>query len=208
MKHGVTLLFCAFLVLGETASAFTDSICTYDKSIPSLPKATCYYPPCTPTSCQPPTIDATSITSEFPEDPVMQNKDVCPDTTVSSPCWETFINMTVRVSVKGPVTQIGINVEQTVDGAKKYKKYWAKTEANDKGTYAIDFGIAGHVPHGKRLEVAIYEVCAKDAREVEGCITPVQKPAAGPNPAPAPTNPPPKPSISPRPSLSPQTSPH
>jgi len=163
------------LAFGE----FADGLCqTEITGSPGLPKATCYFPSCpVGADCMPPTIDRKTAQIEFYE-PLIQWKDTCPNTAWSSACWEVHLDFKFRMGAVDPsgVSFIGVHLAHEVDNKKFFKKFWVKAQQKDStGKFALESGMVVHVPPGQRLELSVFELCAKDGINNEGCVLPEMK---------------------------------
>lgn len=161
------------------ASPSWAGLCSYDSLTPGLPKASCQFPSCPSGSdCQPPAIEAASPQVEFFE-PLMKWTDTCPDRTIPGSCWEVYTDFKFRAAASDPsgVTAIGVHFVYEVNARRTFRKFFAKTEGKDPyGRYEITGTMTAHVPPGQRLEIAVYELCARDGLANEGCVLPVRRP--------------------------------
>lgn len=165
-----------FFSAGALASDFADGLCNFTAtSNPGLNKAICYFPSCpTGADCQAPLIDKSSAKIEYYE-PLLQWKDSCPNQTLGSSCWEVYVDFKFRVLANDPagVSAVGLNLASEVESQRVLKKFWVKAEKRDaQGRYELAGGIVAHVPPGKRLELAVHELCARDLLQNESCVPP------------------------------------
>lgn len=155
-----------------------DGLCQSENTgQPGLPKTTCYFPSCpTGVDCQPPSVDKTTAKIEYLE-PMLQWKDTCPNRDISGQCWEVSVDLKAMVKADDPsgVTNVGVNVAMEVNAKKDFKKVWSKLldKPNDQGLFEIDGTLLIHVPPGQRMELTVYELCAKDKLNNEGCFPPM-----------------------------------
>lgn len=182
----VTKLFLALAWIAVSpvfAEPFADGLCTFDTSSPNLPKAICYAPACPEgATCRGPKLDLATATIQFKE-PTFSWKDTCPDKSISSACIETFVDFTAHLGAtgdSGTVTDIGVNVSQSVTTGKGIekvlKKSWGKAIQKDpQGHFTFDGGMTLWVMPGKRFELSPYEFCARDNLNNETCGIPTQK---------------------------------
>ena len=168
-------LLLTFCLLGTAAYG---GLCTYDKSVPGLPKASCHFPSCPEgIDCQPPTIEKASAVIDFKE-PLMKWADFCPDRNLGpGPCWEVYVDFKAEFNATDPagISAIGVHLAQEVSARRLFRKYVGTvTKKNTKGKWEMEGTMAAHVPPGQRLEIDVYELCARDGRNNEGCILPLR----------------------------------
>jgi len=168
--------FFLTLIISVSSMARTpNGLCTYEPASQGLPKALCSFPSCPVGSdCLPPTIDKFAAAIEYYE-PLLQWKDTCPNQSIPNACWEVYIDFRFKVAATDPagVSTIGVHIAQEVDARRIFKKYWGKAERKDaQGRFEMSAGVVAHVPPGQRLELAVYELCARDSLGNEGCSLP------------------------------------
>lgn len=178
MSRGTTLFFVSGLLFCATAFAdpFADGLCTYESTAPNLQKATCYAIACPPgANCRPPKIDAATAAITFKE-PTSQWKDSCPDKTISGACVETYVDYEFHLGANGDsaqVSDIGVNIVNEIEAKRIFKRQWGKAIQKDsQGRYFFEGGITVYVPPGKRYELSVYELCARDGLNNEQCVLP------------------------------------
>lgn len=158
-----------------------DGLCQMDPGGSSLPKATCYFPSCPHgNDCSPPTIDRETAAMTYKE-PILQWKDTCPNTTYTGACWEVSVDFTYALKAADPsgVSDIGVHLVLDIANRRQFKKYWIQADRRDaQGRYELAGGLQTHVPPGGRLEMSVFELCARDKVKNESCILP-RNPALG-----------------------------
>src|SRR4051812_46482931 len=108
--------FILFLsaVVGTTAKA---GLCSLDKTVPGLPKASCQMPSCPKgIDCQPPEIDRDGAKIEYRE-PLIRWQDICSEPFLSNgPCWEIFLDFKVEFDARDAsgIATVGVNLAQEV----------------------------------------------------------------------------------------------
>jgi hypothetical protein len=149
-------------------------LCQYDTPTGGMMSADCRFPSCPfDMDCQPPKIDTSSAKIQYDE-PLIQWKGTCPDATISGPCWEVHINITFNETATDAsgVQAIGVHLASEVNAQRTFTKYWQNVQRQSGPNYSMQSEILAHVPPGERLELAVYELCAKDLQNNEGCVLP------------------------------------
>ncbi len=168
-------LLSVFPALAENLES--RGLCTQDFSTPGLPKAVCSFPSCpTGGDCMPPTIDKSNPAVEFLE-PLLRWQDDCKDAVVSGSCWEVYIDFKLKLGANDPsgIGQIGVNMYYELNAQRYFKRYWGNATVKDQyGRYDMTSSMIVHVPPGQRLELGVYELCAKDKSGNEGCVLPAK----------------------------------
>lgn len=152
-------------------------LCTTDSSAPGLPRAICSFPSCpTGGDCLPPTIEKTLPSIEYQE-PLLRWQDGCTGQGISGPCWEVFIDFRFRLAAtdSAGVSHIGVHMMHEVNAQRFFKRYWgAATTKDSAGRYEMSGSMTAYVPPGQRLEIGVYEICARDRNGNEGCTLPAK----------------------------------
>ena len=166
------ILFSAFFAVLSQAEP---SFCTYEANNPNLPRASCQFPSCAlGLDCQPPDIARDSGIIQF-EEPVIRMKRPCPDELIWGGCWEVRKDFTFQIFAFDPsgISTTGVHLVQEVATRRTFKKYWkpaVKPLGSDR--FVMKDQIVTYVPLGGRLDVAVYEFCARDGVGNEGCVLP------------------------------------
>lgn len=170
----LALLF-GVIVVPLAADEMARGLCQQDHSTPGLPKAICSFPSCpTGGDCMPPNIDKGNPFIEYME-PLLRWQDNCPGTGVSGSCWEVYIDFRFRLAATDPagISHIGVHMMHEVNAQRVFKRYWGNAVAKDSyGRYEMNGAMVVHVPPGQRLEMGVYELCARDRNGNEGCVLP------------------------------------
>ncbi len=150
-------------------------LCTTDGSVPGLPKAVCAFPSCpSGGDCQPPSIDKNNPFIDYFE-PLLRWQDSCTGEGLSGPCWEVYIDFRLRLAAtdSAGINQIGAHMWAESNTKRTFKRYWGAATVKDSyGRYDMTATIIAHVPPGQRLELGVYELCAKDKNGNAGCVEP------------------------------------
>lgn len=169
---GVLLLFSSY-----ATAAFERGLCTLDTATAGLPKAVCSFPSCpTGGDCQPPDINKSNPSIDYFE-PLLQWQDSCPGQGLSGSCWAVHLDFRFRLAATdmAGVTHIGVHMMHEVNAQRYFKRYWGTASAKDgQGRYEMTASMVIYVPPGQRLELGVYELCARDKNGNEGCVLPAK----------------------------------
>lgn len=165
------------LLSGLLTAAAQAGLCTTELSPSGLPKASCHFPSCPEgNDCQPPSIEKGSASIEYHE-PLIKWEDSCSDKAITptGACWEVYVDFKLKLGATDPsgVASIGVHLSQEVSAKRIFKKYFGKvTGQTGHGGYLMEATLVTHVPPGQRLDIDVYELCARDGVGNEGCILP------------------------------------
>lgn len=152
-------------------------LCQQDHSVPGLPKAICSFPSCpTGGDCMPPAIEKSNPSIEYFE-PLIRWQDSCPTADISGSCWEVYIDFRLKLGAQDPsgVSHIGVHMVYEVNAQRIFKRYWGAAVTKDSSArYDMTGAMVVHVPPGQRLEMGVYELCARDRNGNEGCVLPAK----------------------------------
>jgi len=168
--------YLGFVILLGTSLA-NGGICNFNSGTsPGLPTATCAFPTCpSGIDCLPPAVDKSSAKLTYNE-PLIQWHEACPDTGIQSVCWEVHIDFQVKLAatdVRG-INYIGVNLAQEVSNQRTFKKYWGPVSEKDtSGRYTMTGTVVAYTPPGQQLLLSIYQLCARDGNNNEGCVFPI-----------------------------------
>lgn len=162
--------------MGATAFA---GLCSMDKTVPGLPKASCQMPSCPAgIDCQPPEIDRNSAKAVYGE-PLIRWQDICSEPLLANgPCWEVFLDFKMEFDAKDAsgIASVGANLAQEVSARRIFKKFMASvTTKGASGKWEMQGTMTAHVPPGQRLDVDVYELCARDTHGNESCALPFRR---------------------------------
>ncbi len=154
-------------------------LCSMDKTVPGLPKASCQMPSCPQgIDCQPPEIDRDRAVISYKE-PLIRWQDICAEPSFDKgPCWEVFLDFAVQFDAKDAagISSIGANLAQEVSARRIFKKFMASVNTKGKsGKWEMQGTMTAHVPPGQRLDIDVYELCARDASGNEACALPFRR---------------------------------
>lgn len=176
-KYGKVIGFMC-LGLGLVGGTARAGLCQQDKSAPGIPKTSCYFPSCPEgNDCLPPTINRDSATISYQE-PLLKWMDVCSDKSLSGACWEVYIDFHFEVDATDPsgVAAVGVHLAQEVNAKRIFRKYIATVDRkNPRNKYEMNATLVSHVPPGQRLDLDVYELCARDGAGNEGCVLPMRR---------------------------------
>lgn len=149
-------------------------ICTFDTSVPGLPKALCQFASCLGGSdCLSPSITRENATIEIGQ-PWGRWSTNCPSPS-RSPCWEAKFKIIFRLAATDPsgVKEIGVNLRHEQSGPSVFTKVWGKASSKDpNGRFVLSEDFNAFVNPGSRIEIGVFELCAKDNLDNEGCVLP------------------------------------
>lgn len=152
-------------------------LCVQETASPGLPKAICSFPSCpTGGDCQGPVIEKSNPQVEYLE-PLLRWQDDCKDPNVTGSCWEVYIDFKLKLGANDPagIAQIGVNLYTEVNAQRFFKRYYGPAQVKDSyGRYEMASNLIAHVPPGQRLELGVYELCARDKNGNEGCALPMK----------------------------------
>jgi hypothetical protein len=168
--------YLAFIVIVYSSFSLADPVCKIDNPSSPLPSQTCLVPSClTGADCLPPSIEGSSAKIIFNE-PLLQWKDHCPQGTGA--CWQMYIDFTFLLAASDPtgMKDIGVNIATEVNARRTFQKFWGSAGQRDtEGRYSFSGGMTVLVPPGQRLEMSVFEICARDAVGNEGCVVPPKR---------------------------------
>lgn len=156
---------------------FDEEQCVKDATgTPGLPKTVCYFPTCPgPQDCLAPEIDRPTAKLDFLP-PSQRWYSSCPDKSIPGSCWEATLDFKFALGAKDPsgVSEIGLVLSIDQQSQKKSQsKFMMKADARDsKSRYEAGGGMILYVPAGKRVDLVVMELCAKDTKDNEGCVPP------------------------------------
>ncbi len=170
------------LSLGSGHSAYA-GLCSMDKTVPGLPKASCQMPSCPQgIDCQAPEITREASRIDYKE-PLIRWQDICSEPALASgPCWEVFLDFKVMFDAKDAsgIASIGVNLAQEVSARRLFKKFMASVSTKGaSGKWEMQGTMTAHVPPGQRLDIDVYELCARDTNGNEACALPFRRQELG-----------------------------
>lgn len=124
----------------------------------------------------PPQIDKGTPSIEYFE-PLLRWKDQCPNEEISGACWEVYLDFRLKLAASDPsgVGFVGVHMVHEVNAQRYFKRYWGTAQTKDSsGRYEMSGAMVVHVPPGQRLELGVYELCARDKSNNEGCVLPAK----------------------------------
>lgn len=173
-------LFIAGSVLSWFVSFSAQAgLCSMDKTVPGLPKASCQMPSCPQgIDCQPPEINRDAAKIEYKE-PLIRWQDICSEPALASgPCWEVFLDFKVQFDARDAsgIASVGANLAQEVSARRLFKKFMAGvSNKGPSGKWEMQGTMTAHVPPGQRLDIDVYELCARDTNGNESCALPFRR---------------------------------
>lgn len=177
MQWGKFVFALILLQCASGAAAEFRGMCQHDHSVPGLPKAICSVPSCpSGGDCLPPTIQKTNPTVDYFE-PLLRWRDSCPAQELTGSCWEVHAEFRLKLGASDPsgVRDIGLTMIQEVNANRVFKRYWGTAAMKDsQGRYDMTAVMLIFVPPGQRLEMSVYELCARDKNGNEGCVLPAR----------------------------------
>jgi len=124
----------------------------------------------------PPTIVKDNPQIEYLE-PLLRWQDDCKNDEISGSCWEVYIDFKLRLAANDSsgISHIGVNMYHEVNAQRYFKRYFGVATVKDSyGRYDMSSSMVVHVPPGQRLELGVYELCAKDRNGNQGCALPMK----------------------------------
>jgi hypothetical protein len=171
------LLMASHLMAAQGPNGvFDEEQCVKDATgSPGLPKTVCYFPTCPgPQDCLAPEIDRPSAKLDFLP-PAQRWYSTCPDKQISGSCWEATLDFKFALAATDPsgVAEIGLTLSIDQMQKKSVSKFMMKADTRDsKNRYTAGGGMILYVPAGKRVDLVVMELCAKDLKDNEGCVPP------------------------------------
>ena len=162
--------------LGNAAFA---GLCSMDKTVPGLPKASCQMPSCPAgIDCQAPQIDRNGAKIAYAE-PLIRWEDICSEPVLANgPCWQVFLDFKAEFDATDAagIASAGVNLAQEVSARRIFKKLMASvTTKGASGKWEIKGTMTAHVPPGQRLDIDVYGLCARDNNGNEACALPFRR---------------------------------
>jgi len=176
LKFFLTSVSLFWSVAGSAAETVR-GLCVQETASPGIPKAICTFPSCpTGGDCQAPVIEKSNPLVEYLE-PLLRWQDDCKDDNVNGSCWEVYIEFKLKLGASDPagIAQIGVNLYTEVNAQRFFKRYYGPAQMKDSyGRYEMSSSLIAHVPPGQRLELGVYELCARDKQGNDGCALPAK----------------------------------
>ena len=126
--------------------------------------------------CTPPTVSLNSANIHF-EEPLYKWIEVCPVSTGTGSCWEVHVNAHLKLNASdlSGIKEIGVNLATELNARREFKKYWVSARrGNQPDVFQGSLRISTYAPPDRQLELSVYELCAKDMRNNEACIFPLE----------------------------------
>ena len=170
-----TVLFFSFGSQLGWAANDSRNICQVVQNTSGIAHAVCQFPSCpTGGDCRGPEIDTKQARVEYFE-PLLRWKENCPNLSFDQgPCWEVYleVNLRLRARDQSGVSDIGVKLYLEQNGKRSFHEVWSPTAASgSQDTYSLREAAVFHVPANNEIQFGVAELCAKDNRSNQNCVT-------------------------------------
>ena len=150
-----------------------DGLCSEETVIPGLPRVSCRLPSCTVGDCLPPIITRSSAKITWSQ-PRIQFSRNCPEWIQTGSCWEVrkAFRFELRATDPSGVAAIGPVIAIRLDTRPAEFRRFLKEARAAQNRYFIEDEVLYFAPMGARLDLEVFELCARDGARNEGCELP------------------------------------